>query len=222
MKTKVEKFINNKKFNLEEDSAARKSYVNDLGLKLEVFYQEDGSISTISLLGGKDKDGIYHYTRTMSDNNFSYIADSYDNYINSLLASAVGGILDAQMCDRLIEAGACVTFDAVKKACETAYLGLSLEYIFEVIRRDPDNIFLNPFKAFSEEQKDELYETAVTSFLTDAPDYTYDDLANYHPSEFWNLCEKLGNKYSVTFVLSVSKSEAALPENAKQKVVVSL
>jgi len=34
--------------------------------------------------------------------------------------------------------------------------------------------------------------------------------------------EKLGNKYNVTFVLSVSKAEAALPENAKKSVVVSL
>jgi len=34
--------------------------------------------------------------------------------------------------------------------------------------------------------------------------------------------EKLGNKYNVTFVLSVSKAESELPENAKKNVVVSL
>lgn len=34
--------------------------------------------------------------------------------------------------------------------------------------------------------------------------------------------EKLGDKYNVTFILSISKAEAALPENAKKSVVVSL
>ncbi len=34
--------------------------------------------------------------------------------------------------------------------------------------------------------------------------------------------EKLGNKYSVTFVLSVSMAEEDLPENARKNVVVSL
>ncbi len=34
--------------------------------------------------------------------------------------------------------------------------------------------------------------------------------------------EKLGKRYNVTFVLSISKAEADLPENAKKNVVVSL
>ena len=34
--------------------------------------------------------------------------------------------------------------------------------------------------------------------------------------------EKLGNKYNVTFVLSISKAEDELPENARKNVVVSL
>lgn len=34
--------------------------------------------------------------------------------------------------------------------------------------------------------------------------------------------EKLGEKYNVTFILSISKAEADLPENVRKNVVVSL
>ena len=47
-------------------------------------------------------------------------------------------------------------------------------------------------------------------------------LEDHDISDTISCLEKLGEKYHITFVLSISLDEADLPENAKSKVIVSL
>ena len=65
-------------------------------------------------------------------------------------------------------------------------------------------------------QDNDLQEMYLDSFLT---------IANLADEDISKAIEKLdiiSEKYNVKFVLSVSKNEAALPECAKAKIVVSL
>lgn len=62
----------------------------------------------------------------------------------------------------------------------------------------------------------DLQEMYLDSFLT---------IANIKDDQLTHVIEKLemiSGKYDVTFVLSVSKNEADLPESVKEKLIVSL
>ena len=65
-------------------------------------------------------------------------------------------------------------------------------------------------------QDHDLEQMYLDSFLKIAK------LEDHDISDTISCLEKLGEKYHITFVLSISLDEADLPENAKSKVIVSL
>lgn len=66
-------------------------------------------------------------------------------------------------------------------------------------------------------QDNDLEEMYLDSFLTIAAIDSDDDICLAI-----HKLEELGRKYNIRFVLSISKDETALPECAKEKIVVSL
>lgn len=106
------------------------------------------------------------------------------------------------------------------------YLDKSSKHMYELNNRvrliDTSEFALSSSDAFIGfvsgiiSQDHDLEQMYLDSFLKIAK------LEDHDISDTISCLEKLGEKYHITFVLSISLDEADLPENAKSKVIVSL